>query len=72
MYVLTWFTTKCGSDLFSPLTLSSDDTSGQHGNAEQNNMDNKHFSDNLNVYDYKGNTSEASVKMHNDFSFYLL
>ncbi|VIO95393.1 Uncharacterized protein BM_BM17601 [Brugia malayi] len=57
---------------FHQLTLSSDDTSGQHGNAEQNNMDNKHFSDNLNVYDYKGNTSEGSVKMHNDFSFYLL
>uniref|UniRef100_A8PV40 Zinc finger, C2H2 type family protein n=1 Tax=Brugia malayi TaxID=6279 RepID=A8PV40_BRUMA len=45
---------------FHQLTLSSDGTSGQHGNAEQSNMDNKHFSDNLNVPKYRGNTNEGS------------
>ncbi|VIP00427.1 Uncharacterized protein BM_BM17247, partial [Brugia malayi] len=38
---------------FHQLTLSPDDTSDQHGNAEQNNMGNKHFSDNLIVPDYR-------------------
>ncbi|VIO99661.1 Uncharacterized protein BM_BM17078 [Brugia malayi] len=45
---------------FHQLTLSSDGTSGQHGNAELINMDNKHFSDNLNVPKYRGNTNEGS------------
>uniref|UniRef100_A0AAF5Q752 Uncharacterized protein n=1 Tax=Wuchereria bancrofti TaxID=6293 RepID=A0AAF5Q752_WUCBA len=45
---------------FHQLTLSSDDTSGQHGNAEQSNIDNKYFSDNLNIPDYSGNTNEGS------------
>ncbi|VIP00396.1 Uncharacterized protein BM_BM17232 [Brugia malayi] len=45
---------------FHQLTLSSDGTSGQQGNAEQSNMDNKHFSDNLNVPKYRGNTNEGS------------
>uniref|UniRef100_A0AAF5Q6G9 Uncharacterized protein n=1 Tax=Wuchereria bancrofti TaxID=6293 RepID=A0AAF5Q6G9_WUCBA len=61
---------------FHQLTLSSDDTSGQHGNAEQSNIDNKHFSDNFNIPDYKGNTNEGSEtgndELHNNFSFYLL
>uniref|UniRef100_A0AAF5Q6Y0 C2H2-type domain-containing protein n=1 Tax=Wuchereria bancrofti TaxID=6293 RepID=A0AAF5Q6Y0_WUCBA len=42
------------------LTLPSDDTSGQHANAEQNNIDNKYFSDNLNIPDYRENTNEGS------------
>uniref|UniRef100_A8PU22 C2H2-type domain-containing protein n=1 Tax=Brugia malayi TaxID=6279 RepID=A8PU22_BRUMA len=45
---------------FHQLTLSSDGTSGQHGNAELINMDNKHFSDSLNVADYRGSTNEGS------------
>ncbi|VIO99659.1 Uncharacterized protein BM_BM17077 [Brugia malayi] len=45
---------------FHQLTLSSDGTSGQHGNAELNNMDNKHFSDSLNVADYRESTNEGS------------
>ncbi|VIO92484.1 Uncharacterized protein BM_BM17421 [Brugia malayi] len=45
---------------FHQLTLSPDDTSDQHGNAEQNNMGNKHFSDNLIVPDYRENTNERS------------
>ncbi|VDM13939.1 unnamed protein product [Wuchereria bancrofti] len=45
---------------FHQLTLSSDDTSGQHGNAEQSNIYNKHFSDNFNIPDYRGNTNEGS------------
>ncbi|KAK6102472.1 hypothetical protein QQG55_8605 [Brugia pahangi] len=40
---------------FHQLTLSPDDTSDQHGNAEQNNMGNKHFSDKLIVPDYREN-----------------
>ncbi|VDO56862.1 unnamed protein product [Brugia timori] len=52
-----------------------DGTSGQHGNAELINMDNKHFSDSLNVADYRGSTNEGSKtgndKLHNDFSFYF-
>uniref|UniRef100_A0AAF5Q7Q1 Subtilisin n=1 Tax=Wuchereria bancrofti TaxID=6293 RepID=A0AAF5Q7Q1_WUCBA len=45
---------------FHQLTLSSDDTSGQHGNAEQSDIDNKHFSNNLNILDYRGNTDGES------------
>uniref|UniRef100_A0AAF5Q523 Uncharacterized protein n=1 Tax=Wuchereria bancrofti TaxID=6293 RepID=A0AAF5Q523_WUCBA len=61
---------------FHQLTLSSEDTFGQHGNAEQSNIDNKHFSNSLNVLDYRGNTDGESEtgngELHNDFSFYLL
>uniref|UniRef100_A8Q9Q7 Zinc finger, C2H2 type family protein n=1 Tax=Brugia malayi TaxID=6279 RepID=A8Q9Q7_BRUMA len=45
---------------FHQLILSPDDTSDQHGNAEQNNMGNKHFSDHLIVPDYRENTNERS------------
>ncbi|VIO92976.1 Uncharacterized protein BM_BM17459 [Brugia malayi] len=38
---------------FHQLTLPSGDTSGQHGNAEQCNINNKHFSDNLNILNYR-------------------
>ncbi|VDO35573.1 unnamed protein product [Brugia timori] len=59
-----------------PIYFSSDDTSGQHGNAGQSNIDNKHFSDSLNILDHRGNTdgkSEAGDdKLHNDFLFYLV
>ncbi|VIO92974.1 Uncharacterized protein BM_BM17457 [Brugia malayi] len=40
---------------FHQLTLPSGDTSGQHGNAEQCNINNKHFSDNLNILNYRKN-----------------
>ncbi|VIO92977.1 Uncharacterized protein BM_BM17460 [Brugia malayi] len=40
---------------FHQLTLPSGDTSGQHGNAEQCNINNKHFSDNLNILNYREN-----------------
>uniref|UniRef100_A0AAF5Q5P2 C2H2-type domain-containing protein n=1 Tax=Wuchereria bancrofti TaxID=6293 RepID=A0AAF5Q5P2_WUCBA len=45
---------------FYQLTLPSDDTSGQHGNAEQSDIDNKHFSNSLNIFDYRGNTDGES------------
>uniref|UniRef100_A0AAF5Q845 C2H2-type domain-containing protein n=1 Tax=Wuchereria bancrofti TaxID=6293 RepID=A0AAF5Q845_WUCBA len=45
---------------FHQLTLPSDDTSSQHGNAEQSNIDNKYFSNSLNILDYRGNTDGES------------
>ncbi|VIO96966.1 Uncharacterized protein BM_BM17662 [Brugia malayi] len=51
-----------------PIYFSSDDTSSQHGNAEQSNIDNKHFSDGLNILDHRGNTdgkSEADKRNYN-------
>ncbi|VDO07460.1 unnamed protein product [Brugia timori] len=61
---------------FHQVTLSSDGISGQHGNAEQSNISNKHFSNSLNILDYRGNTDEGSEtgydKLLNNFSFYLL
>ncbi|VDM13890.1 unnamed protein product [Wuchereria bancrofti] len=50
---------------FHQLILSSNDTSSQHGNAEQSNIDNKYFSNNLNILDYRGNTDGES-KTGND------
>ncbi|VDO44387.1 unnamed protein product [Brugia timori] len=61
---------------FHQLTLSSDDTFGQHGNTKESNIDNKYFLDNLNNHDCRGNTNEGSEtgndELRNDFSFYLL
>uniref|UniRef100_A0AAF5Q789 Uncharacterized protein n=1 Tax=Wuchereria bancrofti TaxID=6293 RepID=A0AAF5Q789_WUCBA len=54
---------------FHQLTPSSDDTSGQHGNAEQSNIDDKHFSDNLNITDYRGNTNEGSETGNDELTF---
>ncbi|VIO94819.1 Uncharacterized protein BM_BM17547 [Brugia malayi] len=45
---------------FHQLTLSSDDTSNQSAIAEQSNIDNKHFSDNLNILDYRGNAYKGA------------
>ncbi|VIO94820.1 Uncharacterized protein BM_BM17547 [Brugia malayi] len=38
----------------------SDDTSNQSAIAEQSNIDNKHFSDNLNILDYRGNAYKGA------------
>ncbi|EJW70356.1 hypothetical protein WUBG_18738, partial [Wuchereria bancrofti] len=52
------------------------DASGQHGNAEQSDIDNKHFSNKLNILDYRGNANGGSEtgddELNNNFSFYLL
>ncbi|VIO92480.1 Uncharacterized protein BM_BM17417 [Brugia malayi] len=45
---------------FHQLTLSSDDTSSQHGNTKESNIDNKHFLNSLSTHDCRGNTSEGS------------
>ncbi|VDN84211.1 unnamed protein product, partial [Brugia pahangi] len=59
---------------FHQLTLSSDNTSSQSAIAEQSNIDNKHFSDNLNILDYRGNAYKGAETgndtLHNNFSFF--
>ncbi|KAK6113861.1 Zinc finger C2H2 type family protein [Brugia pahangi] len=45
---------------FHQLTLSPDDTSSQHGNTKESNIDNKHFLNSLSIHDCRGNTNEGS------------
>ncbi|KAK6102949.1 Zinc finger C2H2 type family protein [Brugia pahangi] len=53
---------------FHQLTPPAGDTSGQHGNAEQCNIDNKHFSDNLNILNYRENAYKGLETDKNDYT----